>query len=158
MIIKGLIDEDFVNYKVPCMIIEFPRCSFKCDKECGKQVCQNGRLATAPEINIDENILVERYINNPITKAIVCQGLEPLDSFEDVLTFLDLLRHQYGCDDDFVIYTGYNKDEIKISIQRLKLFNNVVIKYGRYIPNQSSHYDEVVGVNLASDNQYAERL
>lgn len=158
MIIKGLIDEDFVNYKIPCMTIEFPRCSFKCDKECGKQVCQNGRLATAPEINIDENVLIERYINNPITKAIVCQGLEPLDSFEDVLTLLDLLRHQYGCDDDFVIYTGYNKDEIKISIQRLKLFNNVVIKYGRYVPDQSSHYDEVVGVNLASDNQYAERL
>ena len=41
MILKGLIDEDFVNYKKPAMVLEFPYCSFKCDKECGRQVCQN---------------------------------------------------------------------------------------------------------------------
>ena len=33
MIIKQLIDEDFVNYKVPSMFIAFPRCTFKCEKE-----------------------------------------------------------------------------------------------------------------------------
>ena len=32
MIIKGLIDEDFINYKKPSMVIEFPYCNFKCDK------------------------------------------------------------------------------------------------------------------------------
>ena len=37
-------------------------------------------------------------------------------------------------------------------------FKNIIIKYGRYIPDQEPHYDEVLGVNLASDNQYAERL
>ena len=30
MILKGIIDEDFVNYKVPCMVLEFPYCDFKC--------------------------------------------------------------------------------------------------------------------------------
>lgn len=28
----------------------------------------------------------------------------------------------------------------------------------RYIPNQEKHYDEVLGIYLASDNQYAEKL
>lgn len=39
MLIKNLIEEDFVNYKKPSMVVLFPNCSFKCDKECGRPVC-----------------------------------------------------------------------------------------------------------------------
>jgi hypothetical protein len=35
---------------------------------------------------------------------------------------------------------------------------NIIIKYGRFIPNHQPHYDEILGVKLASDNQYAERI
>ena len=35
MKITGLIEEDFVNYKVPSLFIGTSKCSFKCDKECG---------------------------------------------------------------------------------------------------------------------------
>ena len=52
MIIKGIIDEDFINYRVPSMVVEFPHCNFKCDKECGRQVCQNSELAAAPAFDI----------------------------------------------------------------------------------------------------------
>ena len=77
MIIKQLVDEDFVNYKKPSMFVGFPKCSFKCDKECGMQVCQNSTLALSQNINIDTNRLVERYLSNPITHAIVCgSGLQ----------------------------------------------------------------------------------
>lgn len=48
MRLKGIIHEDFVNYKKPAMVLEFPFCSFKCDKECGKCVCQNSLLAKNP--------------------------------------------------------------------------------------------------------------
>ena len=88
MIVKGLIDEDFINYKKPSMVIEMPYCSFKCDKECGQQVCQNSALAKAENISINTGKLVERYLNNPITKAVVFQGLEPFDSFNDLISFL----------------------------------------------------------------------
>ena len=27
--VKGIIFEDFINYKKPCMVIEMPRCDFK---------------------------------------------------------------------------------------------------------------------------------
>jgi len=40
----------------------------------------------------------------------------------------------------------------------LKDFDNIIIKYGRFIPGQEKHYDEILGVYLASNNQYAERL
>jgi len=156
MKIKGIIDEDTVNYKKICMTIEFPKCSFKCDKECGQSVCQNGALTNSPDISINIDRLVERYVNNPITEAIVYQGLEPLDTWEDVLELTDAFRQQ--TDDDIVIYTGYTKCEIRDKVEELKKYKNIVIKYGRYVPNEKTHYDKVLGVDLASDNQYAEKI
>lgn len=153
MIIKGLIDEDFVNYKEPSMTIEFPYCSFKCDKECGQQICQNSPLVNEPDISISVYKLIDRYIYNPITKAIVCQGLEPFDSKDDLYVFLDIFRR---CSNDtVVIYTGYTEEELKDELSKLQRLGNIIIKFGRYIPNQSSHFDNILGVTLASPNQYA---
>lgn len=156
MILKGIIDEDFVNYKIPCMTLEFPRCSFKCDKECGKPVCQNGALASSLDIQVDIESLIQRYLNNPITHAVVAQGLEPLDSWDDLLQFVTAFRKK--SDDNIIIYTGYNKDEIGDKIMLLKAFPNIIVKFGRYIPGQQPHSDPVLGVDLASDNQYAEEV
>ena len=158
MIIKGLIDEDFVNYKKPAMVIEFPYCTFKCDKECGQSVCQNSALVNEPNIEIDYDKLLTRYINNPITKAIVMQGLEPFDSFSDVMNLILWLRIKYECLDDIVIYTGYTKEEINWLIKYIEQYENIIIKYGRYIPNQEPHLDSILGVKLSSDNQYAEKI
>jgi len=159
MIIKGLIDEDFVNYKKPAMIIEFPYCTFKCDKECGKSICQNSSLVNEPNIDVSCEDIILRYINNPITKAIVFQGLEPFDSFGEMMNFLLWLQHQFHNQDDVVIYTGYNEDEISQEINMLKkVFSNIIIKFGRYIPEQESHYDKILGVKLASNNQYAKKI
>ena len=158
MKIKGLTDEDFVNYKKPSMFIIFPFCSFKCEKESGVMCCQNSSLAHAKIINISEEKLILRYLDNPITKAIVCGGLEPMDSFDELSSFIKSLRVDYKCLDDIVIYTGFNKTEIEDKIQILKQYPNIIIKYGRFIPNQESHKDDVLGIELASPNQYAEEL
>lgn len=168
MIIKGIIDEDFINYKKPSMVIEFPYCSFKCDKECGRAVCQNNSLANEPNIEIEHYKIIYRFFENNISEAIVFQGLEPLDSFIDVLKLLAILHLPAFAvfQTDVVIYTGYTKEELQNKIyednisylDKLKQYKNIIIKYGRYIPDQEPHYDEVLGVNLASDNQYAERL
>ena len=62
--------------------------------------------------------------------------------------------------DVIVIYTGYTAEEIndKGYIEELKKYPNIIIKYGRFIPDQKAHFDEVLGVNLQSDNQYAKRI
>lgn len=156
MLIKGIIDEDFINYKKPCMVIEFPYCSFKCDKECGKQVCQNGALANSPNIDIERMDLINRYLKNDITQSIVMQGLEPFDSWDDLISFIFLFRCYTN--DDIVIYTGYNLSELEEKVELLSYFDNIIIKFGRYIPNQQAHYDDILGVNLASDNQYAIKI
>ena len=106
------------------------------------------------DISIDK--IVSKYINNDITKAILCAGLEPFDSWDDLYQLIKALREK--TDDDIVIYTGYNWDEISHIVYILKQFKNIIIKYGRFIPNQEPHFDEVLGVNLASDNQYAEKI
>ena len=152
MKIKGLITEDFVNYKKASMTIIFPYCTFKC----GEDYCQNSPLAKSPIIEISIDDLVNKYINNPITEAVVMQGLEPFDSWSDLKEFVKKLR-EYN-NDDIIIYTGYNKDEVIKYIKELSVYPNIIVKFGRYIPNQEKHYDDVLGVYLASNNQYAERI
>lgn len=157
MIIKNLIDEDFSNYKECAMFIGFPHCTFKCEKDCGCiGMCQNSQLMTSPDIDISCSNIVNRYIKNPLSRAVVFGGLEPFDDFEDLLTLVRFFRME--TDDDIVIYTGYYADEIIEQIRKLKRYKNIIIKFGRFIPNQESRYDNVLGVNLASKNQYATRI
>ena len=132
-----------------------PKCDFKCDKECGSQVCQNSDLARQPDIKVDAIKVVKQYVSNPITEAIIFQGLEPFYD-EDLLLWVNLIRTYTH--DDIVIYTGFYKEEITPYLTALKKYDNIIIKYGRFIPNKESHYDPVLGVKLASPNQYAERL
>lgn len=157
MKIKGLIEEDFVNYKKPSMFIIFPSCTFKCDKEAGCSICQNSGLANEPDIDISFIEIVSRYVKNPITKAIVFGGLEPFDS-EELFMFIEYIRNY--TDDDIIIYTGYTEEEIFYEVNWLQEsgIKNIIIKYGRFIPNQEKHYDEILGVELASPNQYARRI
>lgn len=157
MVIKGLIDEDFIQYKKPSMFIIFPYCDFKCDREAGCSICQNSGLVNEPNIEIDIKEIIKRYINNPITKAIVLGGLEPFDS-NQLLRLITNFR--YNTDDDIIIYTGYTEEELEEDgiLTAIKQYDNIIIKFGRFVPNQEPHYDEVLGVELASPNQYARRI
>lgn len=156
--IKGIRMEDFTNYKKPSMYIAFPSCTFKCERECGQKMCQNSSLVQAPTLTIGVKSLVNKYINNPITSAVVIGGLEPFDSEEDLQILITYLR--VSTQDDIVIYTGYIKEEIQEREIYKYLLNakNIIVKFGRFVPNQRPHYDEILGINLMSDNQFAERI
>jgi organic radical activating enzyme len=157
MIVKDIIVPDFVNYKKPSLFVLMPNCSFKCDKENGNQYCQNWPLVKQPNIEISSVDLIEKYYNKEnITESVVFGGLEPFDSWKDLYEFIYVFRQKYK--DDIVIYTGYNEDEIKDKINCLKAFDNIIVKFGRYKPNEKAHFDELLGVNLASNNQYAIRI
>ena len=156
--LKGIIDEDFVNYRVPSMVLMFPHCDFKCETN-GSHFCQNSSLVNEKDITVTIHSIYKRYIGNGITQAVVLQGMDPMDSWEELNSLLFEFRISESCFDDIVIYTGYNKEEIVDKVDYIsKMYSNIIIKYGRYIPGQQPHYDEVLGVNLASDNQYAERI
>ena len=156
MKLKGIIYEDFINYKKISLTLMTPYCSFKCNTEYGKEICHNTSLEKSLIFNLNDQKIIKNYLNNPITEAIVFQGLEPFDSWDEILNMITLFRN-YSTD-DIVIYTGYNKEEIQDKINILKNFANIIIKFGRYIPNQKPHYDKVLGVNLTSNNQYGEKI
>ena len=85
--------------------------------------------------------------------------MECLDNLKQILWFIYHFRKTNN--NIIIIWTGYTKDECEDLIYLIKekmKWENIIIKFGRYIPNQQPHYDEVLGVNLASDNQYAERI
>ena len=158
MWLKGITDEDFVNYKVPALFISTATCSFKCDKECGRPICQNSDLAKEDSIFTNDDYLIRRYMNNRISKAIVFGGLEPFDQWRELFQFLQKLRNQYGCTDPVVIYTGYTEEEIDGCVAFLRSMPNIIVKFGRFVPMQQPHFDPILGVNLASDNQYAKQI
>jgi hypothetical protein len=145
------------------MFIATSQCSFKCDKEANCQVCQNSQLAMAPSVEISAAELWERYLNNPITSAIVIAGLEPFDTPDDLIAFLEEGQRQGVLEKKFttiIIYTGYTEEEIQKYFNWIYIYSfyyPLIIKYGRFIPNQESHFDSTLGVTLASPNQYAKK-
>lgn len=156
MRIKGIKEEDFCQYKVPSMFVAFPYCSFKCEKDSNQKCCQNSSLVNSACIDFPISSIVSAYIANPITSAIVFGGLEPFDSFEDLFNLVEEFR---TCTEDtIVIYTGYYEDEIKGYISALKKFDNIIVKFGRFVPDSDPVFDEVLGVELASSNQYAKKI
>jgi hypothetical protein len=157
MKIVFLNDYDIVNYKKPNMFIGFPCCTFKCNKESGQNVCQNYELIKSNLIDVTYREIVDKYVEDNLTSAIVFGGLEPFDTYEDMENLIAEFRK--FTNDDIVIYTGYNEDEIKNKTALLsEKFTNIIIKFGRFIPNTEQHFDEILGVKLFGDNQYAKKI
>lgn len=152
MKLKDVVFEDFTNYKKASMFLIFPNCSFKCG-----DFCQNKDLKNEPTKYFDEHKLVESFILNPITTSVVMGGLEPFENFGEMLDFICTLR-AVDSESDIVIYTGFNKEEIEDKIKILQTYPNIIIKFGRYIPNRPNKEDSILGLTLASDNQYAEKI
>lgn len=158
MRVKTVVEEDFTNYKIPSMFIGTVSCDGKCCKEAGipLSVCQNDGWRSCKVINIANFELISRYLRNPITSAIVIGGLEPFEQFHEMRDFIRDFR-DYS-EDMIVIYTGYYRHEILEQVEALSKYGNIIIKFGRFVPDCGKKYDEVLGVTLASDNQYAERI
>lgn len=157
--IKGLVDEDFINYKRPSMYIATCFCDWKCcnDLNLDVSICQNSKLAESEIKSIPIKHLFDRYMKNPITKSIVFGGLEPLIQMDELLVFIEYFRN-HGCYDDIIIYSGYDEYEIPIQIAELSRFENIIVKFGRYIPDSRPIFDKVLGKELVSENQYAKRI
>lgn len=156
--LKNLMDENFQDYKKTSMMLATCICDWKCLKEqnLNISICQNSELAKQPTIEISIESIINRYLNNPITNAVVIGGLEPILQFDEILQFIKCFRLK--CEDDIVIYTGYYPDEIEDKITQLKQYKNIIIKFGRYIHEETKMFDKVLGVWLASPNQFAYKI
>lgn len=156
--IKAIMDENFQDYKKPSMMIAMCKCDWKCLKEqhLNISICQNSQLAKQPDVEMPTADIVNRYLNNPITQAVVIGGLEPMKQFNEVLEFINIFRQKSN--DDIVIYTGYYPSEIKKQLKQLKQYDNIIVKFGRYNPNGWKIFDHILGIELISDNQFAIKI
>jgi pyruvate-formate lyase-activating enzyme len=121
-------------------------------------MCQNDEWRSRATVVMDDAELCRRYLANELTSAVVFGGLEPFEQMAELLDFAKTLREDFACDDDIVIYTGYYPGEIQVELSRLCCYKNIVVKFGRYIPGSEERYDNVLGVVLSSENQFAERV
>ena len=151
--LKDLIYERFGDYKDPSLFLCAISCNWKCCKD-NPKICQNMEINKNPIHEISFEYLYKKYMENPITEAIVIGGLEPVLQYKEIIDLIDFFRDN-NCNDYFVIYTGYYEDEIGDIINLLKQRKNIIVKFGRFIPNSKEKYDEILGVKLSSDNQYA---
>lgn len=155
--LKQVVAEDFCNYKLPSMFLITCFCDWKCCTE-GKfdiSVCQNSSLKEYPIKEYPFILLYKFYKSNPITKAIIVGGLEPLLQSEELYNLISFFREK-GCNDKFLIYTGYTEEEVTSDARYSKLLtlSNITFKFGRFKLDDKSRFDEVLGIELASQNQY----
>ena len=156
--LKNIVDEVFQDYKKPSMMLATCKCNWKCLIENGLDIsiCQNSKLVKQKDFDIPIDKIVDRYIKNPITKAIIIGGLEPLLQFNEVMQFIQQFRQK--CEDDIVIYTGYYPHEVRDEVAQLKHYKNIIIKFGRYKHNDIKKLDDILGVWLSSQNQFAIKI
>jgi len=160
MKIRGILAEDFQNFRLPSMYIATSLCDWKCccEQNLDLGVCQNAPLASSPIMDVSYDAIFELYHHNDISRAVVIGGLEPFLQFNDIFELIRVFRER-GEMCPFVIYTGYYPEEIANELRSIRQsFSNIIVKFGRYIPDRPARYDDVLGITLASDNQYAEEL
>ena len=155
MILKGIIDESFGDYKLCSMLLITNSCEWKCEG------CQNVHLSTLPSIEYQDDEIFCRFLTNPLSEAIVFGGLEPLDQADEIVKFIRKAKDEYHLGIPLIFYTGYTEEEL--SSFKFNSFRDickeyrgrVIIKCGRYIQNCPPKYDENLGVTLISNNQFS---
>ena len=133
-------------------------CDWKCLKEQGLDIsiCQNSHTSKMQTKFISTKELVDKFNENLLSECIIFAGLEPILQFDEVYGFIKEFRKtNYN---DVVIFTGYYPEEIKEELEKLKSFENIYIKLGRYIQNSSKIYDPIGKIWLSGSNQYFIKL
>lgn len=158
MRVKEIIDEDFSNYKKCSMLIGTCFCTWKCceDMRVDRSICQNLGFANYEIIDMPDKAIVDRYLKNPLSSAVVFGGLEPMEQFDEVISLMRAFREQ--TEDEIVIYTGFYLEEIQSKVDQLREIPNIIMKFGRFKTNGIPHRDEILGVELANEEQFAVKI
>ena len=74
---------------------------------------------------------------------------ETKNGFDSFMDFLENDKNLlYEIDEEYI-------DEKEITVE---IFDDIIIKFGRYLTNRNNKFDSLLGVTLSSDNQYAKRI
>lgn len=145
-------------YKKPSLLVPSGiSCTWKCEGCINKKHYKDYSMITTTI----ENVL-DQYKKNKIAQSIVFAGLEPFDNIIVLEKFIHYFRKFSS--DTIIIYTGYEYLDLFKQLhladffQNLMKYNSIIIKFGRYIKNRKPIYNDCLGINLASDNQYTLKI
>lgn len=147
--------DNITDYKNTSLQLIFPYCSGKCEG------CQNYKLHESKVTKYRIKDIVHLYNKLSEHKAVVCAGLEPFDSFEELKNLL-IAFAKNDKKIDFVIYTGYELEEIEDNkveelLKILKTYSTndikLIIKYGRYDKDSHNKWlSSILGVELINNS------
>lgn len=85
-------------------------------------------------------------------------GLEPFEQLQELVIFIGEAI-KAGLDVPIVIYTGFEIDDFDLYWSGFepaaKTYKGpVIVKFGRYVANSESIFNDDLGVTLISNNQY----
>ena len=149
-----VVTDNVTDYKKTSLFLVFPYCSGKCGEECQNK---NLRKKKIKEFNNKDIITLYQSLNTH--NAVVCGGLEPLDSFEELKQLIeDFAKFSSIKPVDFVIYTGYDNLTNFDLLQAWKNYaepgSELIIKQGKYdINHKIPWHSKLLGVDLATSNQ-----
>ena len=161
MKLRAIIEEDCNHYKDFSMVLFAPYCNWKCCKESNIPVeeCANQSFQKEPVMDFSNGFILQKYLSNPLQNALCIAGAESLDS-DDLNDFIKFFRQSVN--DIIIVYTGYTITEPKVKNFIDWIFKNniqnVILKIGRYIPNDIPHIDPILEIPLASNNQFAIKI
>lgn len=150
--------EVFNDYKKTSLLIASCGCDFKCENEglCQIGTCQNSHLMNQKEIEVVPKRICNIFNSNMLVESIIFGGLEPMLQLEEMIDVISEFRKTNN--EDIVIYTGYNEDEIQLELRMLSRYDNIYVKFGRYIEGLEPVFDDIGGVLLSSKNQYFKKI
>jgi len=152
MRLKQIIDESFGDFKQCSMLLVADKCTFKCEG------CQNKHLMLLETQEFPDEEILERFLNNPISEAIVIGGLEPFEQLSEVVHFISKAT-EMKLSVPIVVYTGFDMEDYDLYWSGFepaaKSYDGpVIVKFGRYIQGSKPYFNKDLGVTLISDNQY----
>lgn len=151
----GVLDyaEVFQDYKDSAILFSAIDCDWKCCREYGQSICQNQKMHGQREVILPFSRVLETICNS-YTDAVIFGGLEPMLQADELVQCIEYLRQQ-GMSRPIIIYTGYYPHEINTDTL-IRLANcHVIMKFGRYDPSYEPKFDDILGITLASGNQFS---
>lgn len=142
--------EVYNDFKEVGILLASPVCYNNCKN------CQNEHLKNKKPVVYCVEELINEIKNNKFVKSVIFGGLDCFDSFDETFNFISKFRKVSK--EDVVLYTGKTEDCLHEKLKLLKQFENIYVKFGEYIENSNSIFDEVGGIWLSSSNQYFKKI
>jgi len=152
MKLKQILHETYGDYKECSMLLIADNCINKCEG------CHNQHLLQLESKIFPDEEIIKRFVENPLSKAIIFGGLEPMDQAEEVEKFI-FTAINMGIACPIIIYTSYNPLSYVFRCSNVmeaikQYLGKVIIKHGPYKKDLKPVFNEDLGVTLASSNQY----